>query len=95
VQAIRTERIHEFRRNYREGIDVLSIDGVQFLAGTESTQDEFFHTFNCPPGSILCIGAHQITGLVDAQTALGTCDAISAGVVYHLERGRRRWRSAR
>jgi chromosomal replication initiator protein len=46
VQAIRTGRMHEFRRNYREGIDVLLIDDVQFLAGKESTQDEFFHTFN-------------------------------------------------
>jgi chromosomal replication initiator protein len=46
VQAIRAGRMHEFRRNYREGIDVLLIDDVQFLAGKESTQDEFFHTFN-------------------------------------------------
>jgi chromosomal replication initiator protein len=46
VQAIRTGRMHDFRRNYREGIDVLLIDDVQFLAGKESTQDEFFHTFN-------------------------------------------------
>jgi len=46
VQAIRTGKMHEFRRNYREGIDVLLIDDVQFLAGKESTQDEFFHTFN-------------------------------------------------
>jgi chromosomal replication initiator protein len=46
VQAIRTGKMHDFRRNYREGIDVLLIDDVQFLAGKESTQDEFFHTFN-------------------------------------------------
>lgn len=46
VQAIRTGRMHEFRRSYREGIDVLLVDDVQFLAGKESTQDEFFHTFN-------------------------------------------------
>ena len=46
VHAIRTGRMHEFRRNYRDGIDVLLIDDVQFLAGKEGTQDEFFHTFN-------------------------------------------------
>jgi chromosomal replication initiator protein len=46
VHSIRTGRMHEFRRNYREGIDVLLVDDVQFLAGKESTQDEFFHTFN-------------------------------------------------
>ena len=46
VQAIRTGKMHEFRRNYREGIDVLLVDDVQFLAGKDGTQDEFFHTFN-------------------------------------------------
>src|ERR1700760_107562 len=46
VQAIRTGKMHDFRRNYREGIDVLLVDDVQFLAGKEATQDEFFHTFN-------------------------------------------------
>jgi chromosomal replication initiator protein len=46
VNAIRTGRMHDFRRRYREGIDVLLIDDVQFLAGKDGTQDEFFHTFN-------------------------------------------------
>lgn len=46
VLAIKTGKMHDFRRNYREGIDVLLIDDVQFLAGKEGTQDEFFHTFN-------------------------------------------------
>ena len=35
VQAIRTGKMHEFRRNYREGIDVLLVDDVQFLAGKD------------------------------------------------------------
>jgi len=46
VNAIRAGRMHDFRRRYREGIDVLLIDDVQFLAGKDGTQDEFFHTFN-------------------------------------------------
>ncbi len=46
VNAIRTGRMHEFRVRYRDGIDVLLIDDVQFLAGKDGTQEEFFHTFN-------------------------------------------------
>ncbi len=46
VYAVQTKQMHQFRKNYREGIDVLLVDDVQFLAGKEGTQDEFFHTFN-------------------------------------------------
>jgi chromosomal replication initiator protein len=46
IHAIRSNRMHEFRRHYREGCDVLLIDDVQFLAGKDGTQEEFFHTFN-------------------------------------------------
>lgn len=46
VSAIRNNHIDSFRRKYREECDVLLMDDIQFLAGKDRTQEEFFHTFN-------------------------------------------------
>ncbi len=45
IDSLRTKKMDEFKRRFRD-VDALLIDDIQFFAGKNSTQEEFFHTFN-------------------------------------------------
>lgn len=71
VKALKTDRIEQFKKFYRS-LDVLLIDDIQFFAGKDGTQEEFFHTFNS-----LFEGGRQI---------ILTSDRIPRGIENFTER---------
>jgi len=46
VEALKTQQMTRFRNKYRNSFDMILIDDIQFLAGKERSEEEFFHTFN-------------------------------------------------
>lgn len=66
VQSLRFKDMIGFKQMFRS-VDVLMVDDVQFIAGKESTQDEFFHTFNAlvDQGKQIIISADRAPGEID------------------------------
>ena len=66
VQALRFKDMHGFKEQFRS-VDVLMVDDVQFIAGKNSTQDEFFHTFNAliDQGKQIVISADRAPGEIE------------------------------
>jgi len=79
IQAIRGKDMIEFKQMFRS-VDVLMIDDVQFIAGKNSTQEEFFHTFNA-----LIDQKKQI--VISADRAPGEIDGIEERIRSRLQWG--------
>ena len=63
INSIQRRRMEDFRQTFR-GVDILLLDDIQFIAGKERTQEEFFHTFNTLQSS-----AHQVVFTSDSRPA--------------------------
>jgi chromosomal replication initiator protein len=66
IHALRSKDTYGFKRTFRS-VDVLMVDDVQFIAGKDSTQEEFFHTFNAliDAGKQIVISADRAPGEID------------------------------
>jgi chromosomal replication initiator protein len=79
VQALRDRAMMEFKQLFRS-VDILMIDDVQFITGKESTQEEFFHTFNA-----LVDQNKQI--IISGDRAPGEMDGIEDRIKSRLQSG--------
>ncbi len=79
VQALRFKDMHGFKELFRS-VDVLMVDDVQFIAGKDSTQEEFFHTFNA-----LVDQNRQI--VISADRAPGKIEKMEERIISRLQCG--------
>ena len=79
VSALRFKEMHGFKEMFRS-VDMLMVDDVQFIAGKDSTQDEFFHTFNA-----LIDQNKQI--VISADRAPGEIDGLEERIKSRLQWG--------
>ncbi len=79
VQALRDKTMMDFKHLFRS-VDVLMVDDVQFIAGKDSTQEEFFHTFNA-----LVDQNKQI--VLSADRAPGEIEGLENRIVSRLQSG--------
>ena len=79
IQALRDKQMMDFKELFRS-VDVLMVDDVQFIGGKDSTQDEFFHTFNA-----LVDQQKQI--IISADRAPGEIDGLEERIKSRLQWG--------
>jgi len=79
IQALRERQMMDFKSLFRS-VDVLMVDDVQFIAGKDSTQDEFFHTFNA-----LIDQQKQI--IISADCSPGEIDGLEERIRSRLQWG--------
>jgi chromosomal replication initiator protein len=79
ISALRFKEMHGFKELFRS-VDMLMVDDVQFIAGKDSTQDEFFHTFNA------LIDQHKQI-IISADRAPGEIDGLEERIKSRLQWG--------